>query len=650
MLIAVLVVLQAMVPGLTGEPALATEGDVGVRGPSTSGISGSAPTASRPESKLWWNDGSWWANLFDTVSGDNHIFRMDLATQTWINTGVRVDERNISRADTLWDGTHLYVASHVYTTSASPATAAEQGRVYRFSYDRAARSYALDAGFPVAINQYKTETLVLDKDSTGKLWATWTQNGEVWVNRTVGGDAAWGAPFRLPVSGATGLNSDDISSLTTFGGDKIGVMWSNQVTSAMYFAVHADSQPDTTWEQSRTAIQGPSNVDDHISLKSLQSDGSGRVFAAVKTDQTVSSAPLVMLLVRDPASGDWASHVFGRKTDHHTRPIVVLDETNAMLHMFATAGEAGGTIYRKSTPINAISFPSGLGEPFIRDAASADMNDATTSKHNVNATTGLLVLASDDTTDYYWHKYEPIPGEPAQQALAAGFSVSPASGQAPLPVQFTDTSTGTPTAWSWAFGDGTTSAVQNPGHTYAQAGTYDVTLTVTDAAGATDTRTVPAAVTATTARTTFSPVADAYVNPNKATRNYGGSDILRVGGSGANGYTSYLTFNLPPMTAVTDARLRIWVSGASANGGTVHMVTDVWTESTITSRNAPPLGAQVASVGPVAVGRWVEVPLPPGTFAQSGGTYSFGIMSTSADDASYSSREGTNPSQLVLTG
>ena len=48
---------------------------------------------------------------------------------------------------------------------------------------------------------------------------------------------------------------------------------------------------------------------------------------------------------------------------------------------------------------------------------------------------------------------------------------------------FTDTSTGAPTTWSWTFGDGTGSSAQNPAHTYATAGTFEVTLTACNVAG-----------------------------------------------------------------------------------------------------------------------------------------------------------------------
>ena len=49
---------------------------------------------------------------------------------------------------------------------------------------------------------------------------------------------------------------------------------------------------------------------------------------------------------------------------------------------------------------------------------------------------------------------------------------------------FTDRSTNSPTSWSWDFGDGSNATEQNPVHTYATTGVYDVYLTVANADGA----------------------------------------------------------------------------------------------------------------------------------------------------------------------
>lgn len=59
----------------------------------------------------------------------------------------------------------------------------------------------------------------------------------------------------------------------------------------------------------------------------------------------------------------------------------------------------------------------------------------------------------------------------------AAFSSDVQNGAIPLTVQFTDESTGAPTSWEWDFGDGATSALQNPSHVYDVDGTYTVTLT-----------------------------------------------------------------------------------------------------------------------------------------------------------------------------
>ncbi|WP_342770539.1 MULTISPECIES: PKD domain-containing protein [unclassified Methanoculleus] len=74
--------------------------------------------------------------------------------------------------------------------------------------------------------------------------------------------------------------------------------------------------------------------------------------------------------------------------------------------------------------------------------------------------------------------------------VSANFTATPLNGTAPLEVQFTDASMGGVTSWFWNFGDGTTSTVQHPNHTYTAPGTYTVSLTASNACGfSTETRT-----------------------------------------------------------------------------------------------------------------------------------------------------------------
>ena len=71
---------------------------------------------------------------------------------------------------------------------------------------------------------------------------------------------------------------------------------------------------------------------------------------------------------------------------------------------------------------------------------------------------------------------------PAAVAPRAGFTVD----LTPVctgTVQVRDTSWAAPTAWQWTFGDGSTSTLQHPRHTYAAAGTYTVGLEARNAYG-----------------------------------------------------------------------------------------------------------------------------------------------------------------------
>src|SRR6266550_4010946 len=105
-----------------------------------------APTGRKPEAaKLWVTDGTWFGAMFRPTRDAYTINRFDPATQQWIDTGTIIDDRNVSRADVIWDGTHLYAISG----GTDPASDKHAAVLDRFSYDAATRSFSMDRGFPI---------------------------------------------------------------------------------------------------------------------------------------------------------------------------------------------------------------------------------------------------------------------------------------------------------------------------------------------------------------------------------------------------------------------------------------------------------------------------------------------------------------------
>jgi PKD repeat protein len=632
--------------------ALADAGDIGVEGPSYAGAAAN-PTGEKPESKAWFNDGSWWASMWDTASGRYEIFRFAASSQTWSSTNVALDGRANSRADTLWDGSKLYVASHVF--SKTPASG-YPSYLYRFSYSASTDAYTLDAGWPQQINNHRSESLVIDKDSTGQIWATWVQGSSgsrrVYVNRTTNGDATWGTPFELPVSGVA-VADDDISSVIAFGGNKVGVFWSNQKGSSFHFAVHDDAAADTSWGSSVGVYPGAGNADDHINLKSLHTDGSGRVFAVVKTSRT-GSDPSIVLLVRS-TSAVWNAHTVWTRNHDLTRPIILIDTTQSRIHAFASK-EGGGPVYTKVSDLSSISFGSGLGTTVMLDASHNDINDATSTKANVSSASGLLVLASNQATRRYWHHYNPLGGSPPPpgQAPVANFTAAPRTGEAPLAVSFTDTSTNAPTSWAWSFGDGGTSNQQHPSHSYGAPGSYTVTLTVSNAHGS-DSETRAGYITVTQpggggGSLTFTPTDDTFVSSGTPTTVNG--DLLHVRArSGSPQVQAYFKFTVTASGSPQSAVLRLWVIDPSPDGGSLFLVPDnSWSEGTMTwQTREPTTGSALDSAGAVSLSTWVSFDVS--SVVTGDGTYSFALISNSTDVVRYSSSEASaaNRPQLIVT-
>ncbi|MCU7797598.1 MAG: PKD domain-containing protein [Candidatus Thiodiazotropha sp. (ex Myrtea spinifera)] len=129
-------------------------------------------------------------------------------------------------------------------------------------------------------------------------------------------------------------------------------------------------------------------------------------------------------------------------------------------------------------------------------STQANPNHSYTSAGSYTVT--LTVTDNDGATD----------SDTATATISATANVAPTAnangdytGTTGNPVSFFSTgssdSDGAITGYQWDFGDGANSTDTNPVHTYAAAGNYTVTLTVTDDEGATDSDTASAAITDT---------------------------------------------------------------------------------------------------------------------------------------------------------
>jgi Ca2+-binding RTX toxin-like protein len=393
--------------------------DIGIPGPAYAAGTSGAPTTSKPESKLWFNDGRWWAVMAKKVNATNndyHIFRLRLRPQRWVDTGVVVDFRDSTRQDVLWTGSKLFVAAHKYvdvTNYDSVQAPGDQMRLYRFGYNAGSNTYTLEG--TAVINAQRSETLVIDRDSTGAIWATWVQEDSggtqhhVYVNKS-DGDCVGGVPsncnFSSPPFSLDNVGGDDISSVVQFGGNKVGVVWSNTSAGAgqMRFNSHTDGQPLGTWVGQEAILGGPTApklADDHINLKA---DSSGRVYAVTKTKYIGQTRPGTVLSRRDATTGTWSNHTVSRASLDRTRPIVLLDEQHNRIRVFE--GSTHNTaVYMKQSRLGTIGFPElSAGTRVIQDSGS-QMANPTSTKQTISNSTRLIVLATNPSTKRYWHAY-----------------------------------------------------------------------------------------------------------------------------------------------------------------------------------------------------------------------------------------------------
>ena len=244
----------------------------------------------------------------------------------------------------------------------------------------------------------------------------------------------------------------------------------------------------------------------------------------------------------------------------------------------ATGQEANG-LFKNPLFVNASAwnFQLSAGSPAIDSAnAAASGEQSTDILGNSRVDDPNTPNTGNPAGSYYdrgAYEYQPgSGGGGVQTPPTAALGVTPSSGTAPLGVT-ADASASTAgsspiSSYSFDFGDGTTVGPQ-PGatasHTYQSAGTYKVTVTVTDGNNMTSTASQTVTVTAAVGKAKY--VSQIATNSSTNSHTSGSVTVWRTGGVTA-GDLMVVTVQLTGTSAGT-------VSGTDSKGDTLQVASDI---------------------------------------------------------------------------
>ena len=189
-------------------------------------------------------------------------------------------------------------------------------------------------------------------------------------------------------------------------------------------------------------------------------------------------------------------------------------------------------------------------------------------------------LSASRVLDHYQSgRGAPIPPPPANIAPTASFTASVAGLSVATNSAASTDSDGTIVSRVWNFGDGSTATGTTASRTFAAAGTYTVTLTVTDDDGATSTTAQQVTVAGATTPPIGGPIAqDGFTRSSASgwgTAEIGGLWLATTGAASVNGSSGVFTHSagstrralLPATTSTADITADVAIDRAATGGG-----------------------------------------------------------------------------------
>ena len=180
------------------------------------------------------------------------------------------------------------------------------------------------------------------------------------------------------------------------------------------------------------------------------------------------------------------------------------------------------------------------------------------------------------------------------------------------------------------------------------------TPSATNTPGATNTPIfTPTATSGSGNSLTFTTVADARVVQTSPTTNYGTSTNIQADGDAGAAQTSFIRFNVSGVSGtIQNVKLRVYcTTNGSVNGPASYLADSNWVESGtggVTWDTQPALLSGASdNKAAIAADAWVEYDVT--ALVAANGTYTFALVADGNDGVTFSSREGTNAPQLVVT-
>ena len=368
------------------------------------------PTTDKPQSKLWFAGGTWWALLPGATSP---TLWQRTATGWREHPAIRSELADTPGRADVWSD-HDGVTAAAVSGSSLPVY-----RLHPVSAPLTTWRAERLALWTLPTNDV-IETVTLARDGTGRWWLTAPIAQKPPANQPLpkhGADrdivvwtSADARSWERLAPLAQGVSGDDICTVTP-APDGIGVAWSDQNRDHVAFARHRNAAAPSIWEPTEIVAVGGKTADDHLHATPTP-DGS--IWLATKNSLDARGQPQLVLRVR-PSSGLWQNLPYAARLSgvEPSRPVVMATSRPGLLLL-------GHTIYDRTDPFHGrIEFGvvERNDERVIPHAAvviapdpalRARINDPTTAKSPFPADAPWIILASDAEGRVYEADLRPL--------------------------------------------------------------------------------------------------------------------------------------------------------------------------------------------------------------------------------------------------